>query len=250
MNAPEFSNEFDVLYNNITSNMAPGLNEYEKSVFLTQAQGEVISNHFNPKGNKYQEGFDDSKKRQTEFSELIKTSNIGHGITLITDNTYYTVDDRSKIYSLPSDVFIVLNESASVTLDSVTSKAQVIPLRYDEYTRLMLKPYKEPLKGQVWKLISGANNLLYSELIPKTGSTISAYAVRYVRVPYPIILENFSITSPGTTIEGKNTPFSQTEVCELNPIIHREILNRAVILAKAAYESDLKSKVELSNLNE
>ena len=37
MTTPEFSNEFDVLYNNIMSNAAPGLNEYEKSVFLTKA---------------------------------------------------------------------------------------------------------------------------------------------------------------------------------------------------------------------
>lgn len=33
----EFSNEFDVLYNSITSNQAPGIDEYEKSVFLTEA---------------------------------------------------------------------------------------------------------------------------------------------------------------------------------------------------------------------
>lgn len=33
----EFSNEFDVLYNNISSNQAPGLDQYEKSVFFTRA---------------------------------------------------------------------------------------------------------------------------------------------------------------------------------------------------------------------
>ena len=58
MTIQEFSNEFDVLYNNIMSNQAPGLDEYEKSVFLTKAQNEILKNYFNPKGNKYQEGFD------------------------------------------------------------------------------------------------------------------------------------------------------------------------------------------------
>ena len=38
----EFSNEFDVLYQNITSNQAPGLDEYEKSVFLSKAQDEIV----------------------------------------------------------------------------------------------------------------------------------------------------------------------------------------------------------------
>ena len=42
MTPKEFSNEFDLLYNNISSNAAPGLNEYEKSLFLTQAQEDFI----------------------------------------------------------------------------------------------------------------------------------------------------------------------------------------------------------------
>ena len=45
MTTTEFSTEFDVLYNNITSNQAPGLNLYEKSVFLTKAQSQLISEH-------------------------------------------------------------------------------------------------------------------------------------------------------------------------------------------------------------
>ena len=71
MNVNEFSLQFDVLYNNIMDNDAPGLDEYEKSVFLTKAQEEILKNYFNPKGNKYQEGFDDSEKRQIDFSNLI-----------------------------------------------------------------------------------------------------------------------------------------------------------------------------------
>ena len=38
----EFSNEFDVLYQNIASNQAPGLDAYEKSVFLTMAQEQIV----------------------------------------------------------------------------------------------------------------------------------------------------------------------------------------------------------------
>ena len=63
MTNSEFSNEFDVLYNNITSNQAPGLDEYEKSVFLTKAQDEIVKAYFNPKTNKVHEGFDGNEKR-------------------------------------------------------------------------------------------------------------------------------------------------------------------------------------------
>ena len=73
MTNSEFSNEFDVLYQNITSNQAPGLDEYEKSVFLSKAQDEIVKSYFDPKTNKPQEGFDGSEKRQIDFSMLIVT---------------------------------------------------------------------------------------------------------------------------------------------------------------------------------
>lgn len=66
----EICKRFDVLYNNITSFQAPGLDTYEKSVFWNKAQLEVLKNHLNPKGNKYGEGFDHSSKRQIDFSSL------------------------------------------------------------------------------------------------------------------------------------------------------------------------------------
>jgi hypothetical protein len=59
----EILNRFDVLYNNIMSNQAPGLDAYEKSVFWNKATLEILKNHFNPKGNRYAEGFDGSAKR-------------------------------------------------------------------------------------------------------------------------------------------------------------------------------------------
>ena len=46
MTIAEFSDQFDVLFNNITSNQAPGLNEYEKSLFLTKAEKEIVKNYF------------------------------------------------------------------------------------------------------------------------------------------------------------------------------------------------------------
>lgn len=73
MTNEEFSNEFDVLYNSITSNQAPGLDEYEKSVFLTKAQNEIVKSYFNPRSNKTQEGYDGSEKRQIDFSMVTKS---------------------------------------------------------------------------------------------------------------------------------------------------------------------------------
>ena len=72
MTTQEFSDQFDILYNNITSNQAPGLDEYEKSFFLTRAQDDIVKRYFTPKGNKDVEGFDHSVKRNVDFSMLYK----------------------------------------------------------------------------------------------------------------------------------------------------------------------------------
>jgi len=73
MTLPEFSREFDLLYNNINSGLAPSLTDYEKSVFLTKAQEELIKDYFNSKSNKNQEGFSSTPKRIVDFSTLVNT---------------------------------------------------------------------------------------------------------------------------------------------------------------------------------
>ena len=261
MTITEFSNQFDVLYNNITSNQAPGLNEYEKSVFLTKAQNEIVKNYFtaNSKGNNIGQGFDDSAKRQADFSCLMKTEtcntatipsgstgNIQYTIGSTTVSySYSKIDDRSLVYAFPNDVFIVINETLEDQSGTPKKYFQIIPLRYDEYTRLMSKPFKRPLKNQAWRLINSStnNNSTYSrfvEVIPSpdyspTSASSLLYSIRYIRFPKPIIVGNLD----GLTINGYQYPGSNitkgTEGCELDPIIHEDILQRAVELAKVAW---------------
>lgn len=235
MNNTEFSNQFDVLYNNIMSNAAPGLNEYEKSVFLTKAQNEIIKNYFNPKGNKYQEGFDDSMKRQIDFSELITTKEFSSPSL---GNTY---DKRGKLYDLSSEkIMFIIQES----LDTNNGSLQVIPIRYDEYMRLMSKPFKEPLKWQAWRIITDSSNKV--ELIAHSNDTIISYIIRYIRIPKPIILVDLSTEYGDLSIDGVST----VSECELNEILHEEILQRAVELAKAAYIGDINSVTQMGQRSE
>ena len=248
MTTVEFSSEFDILYNNIMSNKAPGLDGYEKSVFLTKAQLEIVMGHFNPKGNKYQEGVDGNPKRQIEFSELISYDNPQ---VLSTATSF---DRRGIVFALPQNTLLLLNESFSWTIGGKVLDYQVLPISFDEYFRLMSKPYKAPMKNQVWRLAKDKGTLnslnisdIQIEIIPHRkkdeGSSIS-YSIRYVRKPIPIILED--LADMQLTIDGE----SGITDCELNPMVHREILDRAVELAKAAYIGNLESTVQLNTRNE
>lgn len=155
MTVYEFSNQFDLLYNNITSNLAPGLNEYEKSVFLTKAQDEIVKNYFeaSSQGNTVKKGFDDTILRQMDFSDLMSGKEYQDGI--IGESM---IDPRAIAYDIPKDdnVYIVINESLHLMDDTGAVKGvrQVVPLSYLEYSRLMLKPFKQPVKNQAWRLIT------------------------------------------------------------------------------------------------
>ena len=243
MTPTEFSDRFEVLYNNIMSNAAPGLNEYEKSVFLTKAQSEIIKNYFNPGGNKYREGFDQSAKRQIDFSMLMKS------VKLSATSGTSSYDVRATVYTYPSDVLVIVNE-ALILKDGngkVIGVRQVMPIAYDEYARLMSKPFKEPLKNQAWRLITGVvNDASNAEIIPNNNDrkiNSRVYEVRYVKKPRPIIVADLDATVGDVTIDGEY----KAQTSELDPSIHEEILQRAVELAKASYASDQSGQAQLQN---
>ena len=241
MTNPEFSNQFDVLYNNVMSNQAPGLDEYEKSVFLTKAQNEIVLSYFNLKGNKYTEGFDGNERRQIDFSMLMRVH---------TDNNPSiggNYDPRTSgvgTVTVPTDVLLFVNESLQVTRGGATVNLSVIPINYVEYTRQMSKPFKRPTHYQAWRLLNATQSTsttVSSDIIAGPNDTINKYIARYVKRPRPIVLTNLS--EEGVSIENVSTE----STCELDPIIHEDILQRAVELAKAAYTGDLSSQVGLGN---
>ena len=155
MTLEEFSTEFDVLYNSITSNAAPGFNDYEKSVLLTLAQEELIKSYFVANNNTTGVGLDGSQKRHYDFSTLIKIKslkNIIYDIITAIDkvNIPFLKKERNAIFLIPNDVFLILNEH----LIAKDNNYIVFPISYDTYNLLMSKPFPYPNKRQAWRLDS------------------------------------------------------------------------------------------------
>lgn len=247
MTLSEFSDQFDVLYNNISSNQAPGLDEYEKSVFLTKAQYQILKEYFDPTGNAQQQGFDGSPKRQIDFSALVRSQILSP--LKMTNNPYpslnvYQVtlgDDYDK------QIMFFISEMVSIKNNLDQEKLlQVIPITNEKLQLNLTKPFgSQPLKRQAWRLLQVRDRLntiatinsssdtdifrqqLY--LILHNGDVPKDYIVKYVKRPQPIILTDLKDT--GVSLEGKTGPSN----CELDPEIHSEILERAVTLAKLAY---------------
>lgn len=207
MTNPELKTGFDILYNNITSNQAPGLNEIEMNFFLNKAQEEVLKNHLNAKGNKYGEGYDGSPKRQVEFATVTTK-----------------VSTASGNFSVDFDtMFAILNEELTVERDNKDVKLTVVPISFTEWDRIQASPYPYPLKKQAWRLIN--NGLL--NFVVQPHDTIQSYTVRYIARPTKIDL---------TYSDGTNE-------CTLPEVLHQEILQRAVELAKLSWEGNLNSAI-------
>lgn len=78
MTTTEFSNQFDILWNNIMSNQAPGLDEYEKSVFLTDAQEQVVLTYYGGRPNSAI-SFELTEEIRRYLGSLVKTAEIEGG---------------------------------------------------------------------------------------------------------------------------------------------------------------------------
>jgi hypothetical protein len=247
MTTKEFSNEFDILYNNIATNAAPNIDLYEKSVYLTKAQLEIVKNYFEPKGNKYQKGFEGSSKRRNDLNELVKGAK--STIVLSSDNG---INSSSQFFRIENEVFLIIQEQAKVS-DSTScvdgKYLKVIPKTHDEYETQIDNPFKKPNDELLWRLdyysqTGGHKNV---ELIP--AYTISEYKYRYVKYPEPIVLTDLAATFVGEELSIDGVSTEQT--CRLSKSIHREILDRAVEFALADYKpTSLPLKAQLNARNE
>lgn len=246
MTTEEFSNTFDTLLNSFNTQANFGeaaskreivLDEYEKSVLLTQAQDIIVKTYFDRTLNNQAQGFDDTTRRQIDFSSLttVKT------LSPYTANDSAPYDSRGILYGIPSDVLVVLNEKLEYYSKTGDKKlvgiATIVPINYKEYDRSMSKAYNQPLKRQAWRLfqtdVQATQPMVNAEVIPidnayKKATMDIVYKMRYIRRPRPIVLVDFKDdTTDWVDIDGVN---ERTE-CELNPIVHMDILNKAVELA-------------------
>lgn len=216
MTNEEFSNEFDTLVSSNSRITSFGIasdilsfDEYEKSVFLTEAQESIVVSLYD--GTFTGESFEKTEKLRRFLNELVKnysieSEEIDDGLT-----------SESHFFSIPEDVWFITYES--ISSENSTDPIEVIPITQDEFHRVRKNPFRGANKRRALRLEAG--NAVVEIIFP---NTISKYQMRYLAKPDPIILIDLP---EGLSINGETR---QTE-CKLNPAIHRVILERAVSLA-------------------
>ena len=219
MTTEEFSNEFDVLLNSyITINQDSfKLDEYEKSVLLTESQEAVIKELYS--GKLAGEGFEETEEQRRNLDSLVNTLELTSE-----DISKPKMSDKSQFFQLPPDIWFITYESALLSDESLGCKNNtrviVIPIRQDEYHSVESNPFRGPSDKRVLRIDTGSSIV---ELISKYN--IRSYFVKYLSKPKPIILQD--ISNENLTINGEKLKMG----CKLNESLHRTILEGAVALA-------------------
>lgn len=229
MTTKEFSDSFDTLLNSYQNSPNFGeterssnitIDEYEKSVFLTRAQEEIVVSFYSGKNANY-ESFESSEELRRYLDSLVKTKVYQYeeqleGLSGLSDNSIF--------FKLPKDMlFISLEEVIYDTDDCYNNTyGNVYPITHDEWANVKDNPFRGPTKYKAIRLDYGDNIV---EIISKLN--FKNYIIKYLSKPNPIILVDLP---DGLSIQEEN---KQTE-CSINSILHNTILQRAVELAIAS----------------
>ena len=198
MTTEEFSNEFDTLLNSYSTIEAFGktpstveLDEYEKSVFLTKAQEEIVIDMYNGK-NPFGDSFEKTEEIRRYLSALIKT------YTTTDKKVGYTGLSKSSVFfELPKDdLWFITYESVNLKDDGLGCMSgediSVIPITQDEYHRIRKNPFRGTNERRALRLDLSDKVV---EIVSKYN--VESYLIRYLSRPAPIILtdltENLSI---------------------------------------------------------
>lgn len=219
MKLQEFSDTFDVLVDSYGGNSSNNtFNEYEKSVFLTQAQEQLVRSYYGGGTD----AFELSESARRYLDQLVKTKLYENPDSV--DNI--PLSEHSKFYKLPTNLYYITYEQIKYADEELGcyngSVAKVVPITQDEYSRVRDNPFRGPTKYRAIRLDCGQNVV---EIISKYNA--GEYLIRYIEKPEPIILIDLP---DGLEISGK----SVHNECKLNDNLHYTILTLAVTLAQAS----------------
>lgn len=119
-------------------------------------------------------------------------------------------------------------DDALSELGFIPNTITVVPINNVEYDTLTSRPYKFPPKSQAWRMISG-NKV---EFLTSPVYHPLRYIIRYVKIPKEIDLSN------------------NNDVPEIPEVLIDEVIQRAVELAKNAWEGNIETTKALGERSE
>ena len=227
MTIQEFSNQFDLLVGSYRRFKdfddrelldSIEFDEYEKSLYLTKAQEELVLSLYNGR-NSFLQGFEETEELRRYLSNLVEEAKLEPIVT--SDGKPLGIESNSKFFTLPEDLWFLTYESALLgqgKCEGHTSQ-DVYPVTQDEYNKVKKNPFRGANFRRALRLDLSENNI---EVISKYE--VTGYYVRYIKKLQPIVLVDMP---NGITVGGVGIA---TE-CQLHTGLHQRILEMAVEMA-------------------
>lgn len=220
--------------------MAPGLNDYEISLYLTQAHRELVNNYYN--GNYKGDSIESSEKVRSLLNKYIKEGSITD-IDFTMETTMYGI--RRTLISLPSNVWRLLSETI---IDDGNMAILVKPITYDDWQLAAENPFRKPNSHKAWRLDINVGDEPKRQIIIMADRVFKEYKFVYLKYPDAIILSDLDDTLPGLEISGMNQMFIPDYI---DNFFWELIINRAVELATRDYkDNNLSTQVQLNQRDE
>lgn len=215
---------FNLQYNNVFSNQAPGLEDFELSMYLNMAHVEIIDDYSN----------------DLDLFEKYRAVLSGYIYDDIITGTLDTLTDRGidyQLFEFSEDYWRILKEYAITNSNALG--IPIKPIKYDEFNTMSQNPYKKPngLKG--WRLdISYDPNadakrdvkIFFKKM--DTNDYIKEYKVVYLVTPDKFDLDSNVIPK---TLSN-------------NLFLTEKIINRAVELSTRDYKSNtLETQIQTNS---
>lgn len=232
MTLEEFSNQFDTLVSSYRRfkdfdkrEMLDSIefDEYEKSVWLTKSQEELVISLYNGK-NPFGDSFESTEEQRRYLSNLVVEDTI-YPITNTSGRPIGMDETNSYFFSIPSEekpsLWFITYEDVTVSSNACKKegKLDVYPVTQDEYLKVKKNPFRGA-NGRRALRLDLADGVI--EIVCKYP--VTKYYIRYIRKPNPIVLEDLP---NGLTVENVGTE----SPCELHEALHQRILERAVRMA-------------------
>ena len=199
---------------------------YDVQFLLNAAQNDLVEGFYSARINPRSRYFEMDERARAMLALLIEN----HTTTSF-DDADAALHDNAVFVDLPSDFLYALKENCVVSYSdcngtTTTKNTRVLPITHDEYEMNIDNVYKKPYRDLVWRMDFGdTGGLKKHELIHGSDITITRYNLRYLRKPSAIDIVN------GTD-------------CELNDMLHQEVVDRAVAAALRTMPQNVEPTIE------
>ena len=201
---------------------------YDIAFFLNASQDDLVEGFYSSRINPGGRYFEMDERARAMLALLIESTSI---LSAAFDSSDAALHSNAVFVDLPADFLYALEEECNISYSdcnstTTTKKSRVLPIRHDEYRMNIDNVYKKPWRDLVWRMDFGdTSGLKKHELIYGSGITINSYRLRYLRKPTAINI-----------ITGVD--------CELNPILHEEVVDKAVAISLRSVEKQVEPNLQ------